>query len=77
MSEEQKTPPAEVATGKKHLVSRIMKLWASFQAALFTVVPVIIVAVLIALIVREINHDSIEVAPIQVPARLAETGLTA
>lgn len=77
MSEEQKTPPAEAATGKKHLVSIIMKLWASFQAALFTVVPVIIVAVLIALIVREINHDSIEVAPIQVPARLAETGLTA
>jgi tetratricopeptide (TPR) repeat protein len=33
--------------------------------------------VLIGLIIREVNQDSIEVAPIQVPARLAATGLTA
>jgi tetratricopeptide (TPR) repeat protein len=77
MSEEQKTPPAEAATGKKGLISRLMKLWAKFQAALFTVMPVIIGLVLIGLIIREVNQDSIEVAPIQVPARLAATGLTA
>jgi tetratricopeptide (TPR) repeat protein len=39
--------------------------------------PVIIGLVLIGLIIREVNQDSIEVAPIQVPARLAATGLTA
>ena len=77
MNEEQKNPPAEAATGKKHLVSTLMKLWGGFQAALFAVAPVIILVMLIFLIVREINQDSIEVAPIQVPARLAETGLTA
>jgi tetratricopeptide (TPR) repeat protein len=77
MTEEQKDPPAEAATGKKGLASTLMKLWGSFQAALFAVAPVIILVVLIVLIVREINQDSIEVAPIQVPARLAETGLTA
>ena len=77
MSEEHKTPPAEEATGKKGLISRLVKLWTKVQAVLFTVMPMIIGVVLIVLIVREINQDSIEVAPIQVPARLAETGLTA
>ncbi|MCA3307866.1 MAG: tetratricopeptide repeat protein [Roseomonas sp.] len=77
MSEEHKTPPAEEATGKKGLISGLVKLWAKVQAVLFTVMPMIIGVVLIVLIVREINQDSIEVAPIQVPARLAETGLTA
>lgn len=77
MSEEQKTPPAEEATGKKGLISRLVKLWAKVQAVLFTVMPVMIGVVLIGLIIREVNQDSIEVAPIQVPARLAETGLTA
>ena len=77
MNEEQKNPPAKVATGKQHPASTLMKLWGSFQAALFAVAPVIILVLLIVLIVREINQDSIEVAPIQVPARLAETGLTA
>jgi tetratricopeptide (TPR) repeat protein len=77
MNEEQKDPPAKAATGKQHLASTLMKLWGSFQAALFAVAPVIILVLLIILIVREINQDSIEVAPIQVPTRLAETGLTA
>jgi tetratricopeptide (TPR) repeat protein len=77
MSEEQKTPPAEEATGKKGLISRLVKLWTKVQAVLFTVMPVIIGVVLIGLIIREVNQDSIEVAPIQVPARLAATGLTA
>jgi len=77
MSEEQKTPPAEEATGKKGLISRLVKLWTKVQAVLFTVMPVIIGLVLIGLIIREVNQDSIEVAPIQVPARLAATGLTA
>jgi tetratricopeptide (TPR) repeat protein len=54
-----------------------VKLWTKVQAVLFTVMPVIIGVVLIGLIIREVNQDSIEVAPIQVPARLAATGLTA
>ena len=77
MSEEQKAPPAEEATGKKGLISRLVKLWAKVQAILFTVMPVIIGVVLIGLVIREVNQDSIEVAPIQVPGRLASTGLTA
>ena len=54
-----------------------MRLWAGFQSALFAVVPAVILLLLMALVVREIHQDTIEVAPIQVPARLAETGLTA
>ena len=77
MTGERQDPPAKEATGKTSLVSRLVKLWSRVQAVLFTVMPMIIGVVLIGLIIREVNQDSIEVAPIQVPARLAETGLTA
>ena len=40
-------------------------------------VPAIILVALTIMIIREIQQDTIEVAPIQVPARLAESGLTA
>jgi hypothetical protein len=53
-----------------------LRLWAGFQAALWAVAPVIILLVMIILVIREIHQDTIEVAPIQVPASLAETGLT-
>ena len=77
MTDLQKNPAGEGAAGKQRQPHLLVRLWASFQAALFVVVPMIIVAVLTIMIIREIQQDTIEVAPIQVPARLAETGLTA
>ena len=76
MNEPQKNPTAEGATGKKPMASTLMKLWSSFQAVLWAVVPVIVLTVMIILVIREIHQDTIEVAPIQVPTSLADTGLT-
>ena len=76
MNEPQKNPTAEGATGKKPMASALMKLWSSFQAVLWAVVPVIVLTVMIILVIREIHQDTIEVAPIQVPTSLADTGLT-
>ena len=76
MNKQQKNPTAEGATGKKPMASTLMKLWSSFQAVLWAVVPVIVLTVMIILVIREIHQDTIEVAPIQVPTNLADTGLT-
>jgi tetratricopeptide (TPR) repeat protein len=76
MNEPQKYPTAEAAAGKKAPASPLLRLWANFQAALWAVVPVIALMIMIVLIIREIHQDTIEVAPIQVPTSLAETGLT-
>ena len=76
MNEPQKNPTTEGATGKKPMASTLMKLWSSFQAVLWAVVPVIVLTVMIILVIREIHQDTIEVAPIQVPTSLADTGLT-
>ena len=76
MHEQQYNPTAEKPAGQRHRASALLRLWAGFQSALFAVVPAVILLLLMALVVREIHQDTIEVAPIQVPARLAETGLT-
>lgn len=54
----------------------MLRLWANFQAAIWAVVPVFVLMFMIVLVIREIHQDTIEVAPIQVPTSLAETGLT-
>ena len=76
MNEPQNNPPDKAAGGKEPTASMLMKLWANFQAALWAVVPVIVLMIMIVLVIREIHQDTIEVAPIQVPTSLAETGLT-
>ena len=76
MNEPQNNPPDKAAGGKEPTASTLMKLWSSFQAALWAVVPIIVLTIMIVLVVREIHQDTIEVAPIQVPTSLAETGLT-
>ena len=76
MHEKQQNPTAEKPAGQRHRASALLRLWAGFQSALFAVVPAVILLLLMALVVREIHQDTIEVALIQVPARLAETGLT-
>jgi tetratricopeptide (TPR) repeat protein len=76
MNDAPQNPNAAEASGEKRKVPALLRLWAGFQAALWAVAPVIILLVMIILVIREIHQDTIEVAPIQVPASLAETGLT-
>jgi tetratricopeptide (TPR) repeat protein len=76
MNDQLKNPPAQDATGKKLKPSALFRLWTSFQSGLWAVAPGIMLVLMIVLIVREIHQDTIEVAPIQVPTMLAETGLT-
>jgi len=52
MTEPQNNPPAEGAIGKKPMASTLMKLWSSFQAALWAVVPVIVLMIMIVLVIR-------------------------
>lgn len=77
MTDQPKNPAAEDPTGKTARPHILIRLWSSIQAGLFAVMPVIIILAFTIMIIREINQETIEVAPIQVPARLAETGLTA
>jgi tetratricopeptide (TPR) repeat protein len=77
MTDQQKHPDSAGAAGTQRQPHFLLRLWGNVQAALFAVVPVIILLVLTIMIIREIQQDTIEVAPIQVPARLAESGLTA
>lgn len=77
MTDQQKHPDSAGAAGTQRQPHFLLRLWGNFQAAFFAVVPVIILLVLTIMIIREIQQDTIEVAPIQVPARLAESGLTA
>ncbi|MCA3357097.1 MAG: tetratricopeptide repeat protein [Roseomonas sp.] len=77
MTDQPKTQAAEDGARKKPQPHLLLRLWSSIQAGLFAVMPMIILVALAIMIIREIHQDTIEVAPIQVPARLAETGLTA
>jgi tetratricopeptide (TPR) repeat protein len=77
MTDQKTTAKASEAAGIERQPHFLLRLWSGVQAASFFLVPVIILAALSIMIIREIHQDTIEVAPIQVPARLAETGLTA
>jgi tetratricopeptide (TPR) repeat protein len=59
-----------------HIASTVTTTWQVLQTVVLGVVPVLIVGALLFLVYREMNRDTLEVAPIQVPARLAEAGLT-
>jgi Flp pilus assembly protein TadD len=76
MNNHATNPPAEGSAEKRHKASALIRLWAGLQSALLTILPLLILLAMTVLIVREIHQDTIEVAPIQVPTRLAETGLT-
>ncbi|MFM7608750.1 MAG: hypothetical protein ACKO9A_07740, partial [Alphaproteobacteria bacterium] len=77
MTDQPQTQAAEDGAREKPQPHLLLRLWSSIQAGLFAVMPIIILVALAIMIIREIHQDTIEVAPIQVPARLAETGLTA
>lgn len=51
-------------------------IWAGLRQFFFGILPATGLAILLFLLVREMRREDIEVAPIAVPAKLAEAGLT-
>jgi len=68
--------PAPGNASRRRLVAAISRVWSGIQSFVFGVMPVLLGAALIALVLREMSRDDIEVAPIQVPSRLSDAGLT-
>jgi tetratricopeptide (TPR) repeat protein len=54
----------------------IVALWDGLYSFVFRVVPLLLAAAFVLLLLREMRREDIEIAPIQVPTRLAEAGLS-
>ena len=70
MSDEA-TPPR-----KEGLIGFVVALWDGLYSFVFRVVPLLLAAAFVLLLLREMRREDIEIAPIQVPTRLAEAGLS-
>ena len=68
---EEATPPR-----KEGLIGFIVALWDGLYNFVFRVVPLLLAAAFVLLLLREMRREDIEIAPIQVPVRLAEAGLS-
>ena len=71
MNEETPTSPR-----KEGLLAFIVALWDGLYNFVFRVVPLLLAAAFVLLLLREMRREDIEIAPIQVPTRLAEAGLS-
>ena len=71
MNEEAKTPPR-----KEGMLGFVVALWDGLYGFVFRVVPLLLAAAFVWLLLREMRREDIEIAPIQVPVRLAEAGLS-
>jgi tetratricopeptide (TPR) repeat protein len=66
-------PPSPKREG---LIGFIIALWDGLYSFVFRVVPLLLAAAFVLLLLREMRREDIEIAPIQVPAKLAEAGLS-
>ena len=71
MNEEAAPPPRT-----EGLIGFIVALWDGLYGFVFRVVPLLFAAAFVLLLLREMRREDIEIAPIQVPVRLAEAGLS-
>lgn len=71
MNEEAAPPPRT-----EGLIGFIVALWDGLYGFVFRVVPLLLAAAFVLLLLREMRREDIEIAPIQVPVRLAEAGLS-
>jgi len=62
---------------KEGMLGFIVALWDGLYGFVFRVVPLLLAAAFVLLLLREMRREDIEIAPIQVPAKLAEAGLSA
>jgi tetratricopeptide (TPR) repeat protein len=70
------TPQAPLPAPKKGLLGLIVALWDGLNGFVFRVVPPLLAGALVLLLLREMRREDIEIAPIQVPTRLAVAGLS-
>lgn len=71
MSKEAPAPPR-----KEGMLGFVVALWDGLYSFVFRVVPLLLAAAFVWLLLREMRREDIEIAPIQVPVRLAEAGLS-
>jgi tetratricopeptide (TPR) repeat protein len=63
-------------TGLRRLAAGVVAAWSGGVRAVLALLPIAGVAALLFLLVREVRREDVEVAPIAVPPRLVEAGLT-
>jgi len=61
---------------KEGLIGFVVALCDGLYGFVFRVVPLLLAAAFVLLLLREMRRQDIEIAPIQVPVRLAEAGLS-
>ena len=66
-------PPSPKREG---LIGFIIALWDGLYGFVFRVAPLLLAVAFMLLLLREMRREDIEIAPIQVPAKLAEAGLS-
>jgi len=66
-------PPSPKREG---LIGFIIALWDGLYSFVFRVAPLLLAVAFMLLLLREMRREDIEIAPIQVPAKLAEAGLS-
>jgi tetratricopeptide (TPR) repeat protein len=67
---------APASPSKKGTLGLIVAVWDGFYSFVFRVVPLLLAAAFVLLLLREMRREDIEIAPIQVPTKLAEAGLS-
>ena len=67
---------APAASRKEGILGFIVSLWDGLYSFVFRVVPLLLAAAFVLLLLREMRREDIEIAPIQVPTKLAEAGLS-
>ena len=67
---------APASTRKAGMLGFIVSLWDGLYSFVFRVVPLLLAAAFVLLLLREMRREDIEIAPIQVPTKLAEAGLS-
>lgn len=68
----EEAPPSR----KEGLIGLIVALWDGLYGFVFRVAPLLLAVAFLLLLLREMRRDDIEIAPIQVPTKLAEAGLS-
>ena len=67
---------APASIRKAGMLGFIVSLWDGLYGFVFRVVPLLLAAAFVLLLLREMRREDIEIAPIHVPTRLAEAGLS-
>jgi tetratricopeptide (TPR) repeat protein len=67
---------APASPSKKGTLGLIVAVWDGFYSFVFRVAPLLLAIAFLLLLLREMRREDIEIAPIQVPVKLAEAGLS-